>query len=86
MKNSLLDSETNKEQDQLKHYQQKEVISKLIDRLSEEDDSTYYLPTVQIANILHDVIEKKEGLNQKEVELLKDLSVDDIHILLSHKD
>lgn len=85
MKNSLLDSETNKEQDELKHFQQKEVISKLIDRLSKEDDSTYYLPTFQIANILHDVIDKKEGLNQKEVELLKDLSVDDIHILLSHK-
>jgi hypothetical protein len=85
MKNSLLDKGTTKEQDELKHFQQKEVLSRLIDKLSEEDDSTYYLPTIQVAHILHDVIQKKEGLNHAESELLGGLSVDDIHILLSHK-
>lgn len=85
MKNSLLDKGTTREQDELKHFQQKEVLTRIIDKLSAEDDSTYYLPTNQVAHIIFDIIQKKEGLNKVEAELFEGLNVEDIYILLSHK-
>lgn len=73
------------EKEELVHFQKKKALDRLVSNLAELDNSTYYLPTFQIANIIFDQIERREGLGREDFEILKDLSIEDIHVLLSHK-
>lgn len=86
MKNSILNKDLSSEEEKLEHFQKKKVLNSLIEYLAAEDDSTYYLPTNQIAGIIEEMIKNKEGLSHQQWELVKDLTLEDIHILISHKE
>jgi hypothetical protein len=87
MKNTpLVDKNLSSEEEKLEHYQKKQVLGSLVDKLSKEDGSLYYMPTNQVAGIIHEMIQNKEAISHEQWEKVKNLSLEDIHILMSHKD
>ena len=87
MKNiPLVNKELSSEEEKLDFYQKKQVLGLLIEKLSNEDPSTYYMPTNQIAGIIHEMIQNKEGINHEQWERVRDLDLEGVHILISHKE
>jgi adenylate kinase len=72
--------------EKLKSDQQKDIINKLVNLLSKESPDLYYTDSSTIAALVHDKIKTGEGgLTHEQKELVKNLSSDDILILLSYK-
>lgn len=62
---------------------QKERQSILNKMLKDFQNEFYYTSTIEIANLLHKKIHQDNSLSRQNFELIKDLSPDDIQILLS---
>jgi hypothetical protein len=71
--------------EKLKADQQKEIIKDLVNILANEDPNLYYTESSTIATLVHDMIQNQNSLNKEKFELVKDLSSDDVLILLSYK-
>ena len=67
----------------LKDSKQRELLDNLMQKLSHEHPSFYYMSTVDIANELHARIQERTGISQDDYQLLNGLSRQDIQILLS---
>lgn len=67
----------------LKDSRQRELLDDLMQKLSMEHPSYYYLSTVDIAHELYERIKERKGLSQEDYQLLAGLSREDIQILLS---
>ena len=75
-----------KEFKQLEHTKRKDIINKVLTFLSDSDESLYYMPTVEIATAIQETIAKATLLLTEEREIVKNLTVRDIQVLLSHHD
>ena len=67
----------------LKDSKQRKIIDALLSRLSSQHPSFYYLSTTDIAYELHQLINKRTGIDTEDWLLVKNLSQHDIQILLS---
>lgn len=70
--------------EKLKSDQQKEIINNIVSNLSHEHPDLYYSDSNHIAYLIHQKIQEK-SLNKSQFDLVKDLSQDDIHIMMSFK-
>jgi hypothetical protein len=75
-----------KELKQLEHRKRKDIINKVLTFLSDSDESLYYMPTVEIAAAIQETIAEATLLLAEEREIVKNLTVRDIQVLLSHHD
>lgn len=66
-------------EEDLKVERQKEVLNKMLNEVSKQKES-YYLSTIEVAEIIHNKISE---LNINDKELVESLSPRDIQILLS---
>lgn len=64
----------------------KDIVLNILNHLFENDETLYYLPTVEIAAFIHETIEDGKHLQLKEQEIVQHLSLRDIQVLLSHHD
>ena len=72
--------------EKLKRDQQKEIINQLVNQLSKESADLYYTDSSTIASLVHHKIQNDSGqLSHQQMEIVKDLSNEDILILLSYK-
>lgn len=62
----------------------RKVINKVVQKLSDENPNFYYTNSSEIANLVKEEFDNN-NLNKDELDLVKDLSAEDIHILLSFK-
>jgi hypothetical protein len=69
--------------EKLDSVKKKEIIQSIINMLSKSDPELYYTDTMTITSYVSDYI-KEKNLKQSEYELVKDLSRDDIQILMSY--
>ena len=69
--------------EKLDSVKKKEIIQSIINILSKSDPELYYTDTMTITSYVSDYI-KEKNLKQSEYELVKDLSRDDIQILMSY--
>ncbi|HAU67463.1 MAG: hypothetical protein P8I38_13930 [Arenicella sp.] len=67
----------------LKDSKQRKVLDNLMQEISVQHPSFYYLSTVEVAFELYEKIQKRTGIAQEDYELVVGLSRDDIQILLS---
>ena len=61
----------------------KVLLQRLVSELSQESPDVYYLPTAQIAMMIHADVQTGRGLNGEERALLGPLSARDIEVILS---
>lgn len=61
----------------------KKLLRRLVEEMSAQDSSIYYLPTSQTAARIKAQVESGEGLNADERALLERMSQRDIEVLLS---
>lgn len=71
--------------EKLKVDQQKEIINKLVNELSNESPDLYYTDSSTISSLIYEKIHGSNNLTKTSLELVEDLSADDILILLSYK-
>ena len=71
--------------EKLKVDQQKEVINKIVNELSNESPDLYYTDSSTISSLIYEKIHGSNNLTKTSLELVEDLSADDILILLSYK-
>lgn len=69
---------------ELLHLKRKQLIDRLVLQLSKEDDQFYYYPTVEVAALIIDLRDQGR-IPLQEQEIIKDLDLQDIQVLLSHK-
>lgn len=62
---------------------QKKIIDKILQALSEQDPSFYYMATIDVAAEVKRYIHESDALSKDELELMDKLSRRDIQILLS---
>lgn len=62
---------------------QKSLINDIVAKLSELHPSFYYSPTSEIAYEIHQYIQGGEGLSRDEIDILIELSRNDIQMILS---
>jgi len=67
----------------LKNSKQKNIVTNIVNILSEAHPSFYYLSTIEIAAEIEDYIHKPGKLSVTDHDLVKDLDRRDIQILLS---
>ncbi len=67
----------------LKNSQQKRIVLEVVERLSSEQPSLYYLPTIEVAAAVKEYIHQPSGLSLADTEMVKHLSRHDIQMLLS---
>lgn len=70
--------------DELEAEKQKQLLTRLVQDLSQSHPDLYYQPTSQIALLLKKHIDSKTGLNVDEKSLMSGLSRRDIEVILSH--
>lgn len=63
--------------------EQKEKQKIINEMLGSFQNELYYTPTIEIANLIYEKIHNNTKLNTKNYELVKELSPEDIKILLS---
>lgn len=73
-----------KEEKELLHFKRKKLIKGLVQRLSEADDNFYYYPTVEVAALILEYRDQGK-ISLEERSLIEDLDLNDIQVLLSHK-
>ena len=61
----------------------KEIVQTIINELSKKEPDLYYTDTMTIASLVVEYIEDKK-LKQTEYELVKDLSRNDVQVLMSY--
>jgi hypothetical protein len=71
--------------EKLKSDEQREIIQNLINLISNEDPSLYYTDSSTIAALVHEKVHTAEVLNRQKFDVVKDLSADDILILMSYR-
>ena len=69
----------------LESEKRKKILDRMVEDLSREHMDFYYLPAIQIARVLHETVQSGDGLNQDELDLLRPLTLKDIHMLLSYR-
>ncbi len=69
---------------ELLHLKRKELIERLVKKLSEEDQNFYYYPTVEVAALIIEYRDQGK-LNLQDKALIEELNLQDIQVLLSHK-
>lgn len=81
-----MENKTNSDNEtkELLHLKRKELIDKLVLELSKEDDQFYYYPTVEVAALIIEMRDKGK-LPVKDREIIEGLDLQDIQVLLSHK-
>lgn len=70
-------------QKNLKNTLQKELIQTLMQELSREHPSFYYLPTVELAAEIRKVMDEPGRLSSEQASLVEGLTTRDIQILLA---
>lgn len=78
---ALDDSE---KQEQLKTEKQRKIVERIINELFQEDSSLYYAVTNDIARHVQLKIESKVNLNHNELEIVSDLTSQEIVNLISY--
>lgn len=68
---------------ELKIEKQKQIIDKIITKLS-KDESLYYLSTMDICFEVHKIIQSGKELSHSDFELVENLSSQDIQTLISY--
>lgn len=68
---------------ELKSQKQRKLLEDIVARLASEHPSFYYLPTVEVAAKIEQVIRTGDQLSVEQRELLEGLGRRDIQILLS---
>lgn len=76
--------ESDKESKELLHIKRKQLIEELVLKLSKEDNQFYYYPTVEVAALILELRDQGK-LNLQQKEIIEDLDLQDIQVLLSHK-
>lgn len=67
----------------LRKDQQKRAINHVLEKVAQDDPSTYYLSGIQIAEVVKKAVDEKKYLDEEGHDLLKNLSKWDIQMLMS---
>jgi len=67
----------------LKSSRQKKLVQEIVQRLSSEQPSLYYMPTIEVAAAVKEFIHKPGNLPHEQLDVVKALTRRDIQILLS---
>ena len=67
----------------LVHSQQKKIIAEVIESLNQSHPSFYYLSTIEVAAEIKKYMQEPAKLSHDQYEIIKDLSRQDIQMLLS---
>lgn len=70
--------------EKLKGTEQKEIVDSLISELSKEHPDLYYTDSSSIANLVYEKIHSKGALTKQKFDTVKDLSSNDILIVMSY--
>lgn len=71
--------------EKLKVDQQKEIINQLVNELANESPDLYYTDSSTISSLVYEKIHGSNNLTKTSLEVVQELSADDILILLSYK-
>jgi hypothetical protein len=71
--------------EKLKVDKQKSIINQLVNELAAESPDLYYTDSSTISSLIYERIHSANQLSRENLEVVEDLSADDILILLSYK-